>query len=177
MSNRNKAVQELEQDGTENLTATPEQFSSEPEDNGPDLDSMSRAELTEELDKMRRMIREIADKGQLQRYDENNRANEPMQKKVSLSVYNGKAIVSWTKLLVNMVTKIQGVPHTFVHTTEVTYSDGSKEKLDYVTLHRDKEMKPALVLEELENKKTGVVTFTVKTDDYGTFEINSNFVN
>lgn len=162
-----------------NLTSTPDEYPDpvEPKIPTASLDEMSKAELIDKISSLERLIRAVADKGQLQRYDANLTEGEERDKECSISVYNGKPIISWTKLIVNQVHKIQNVPHTFTHTTQVTYLDKTSEMLDYTILYRDKEMIKAFIVGEFEDKKNKKTILTVKTEKYGSFDIDSTFIN
>jgi len=131
--------------------------------------------LRKQIADLTAMVRSVADKGRLESFD--SKTPTEVGKVVSVSLYNDKAVIAWGKMVSNVVHKVQNSPHSYLQTTELTFLDGSKEVVDYQVWQRDRLSVKAIVESEHTKPRSSEVVFTVSTKDYGTFDIDSKFIN
>lgn len=132
-------------------------------------------EMKKTIEDLNRKVDAVSDKGRLNQFEERNK--EGLGKICSISTYKGKVVQSWSDLVTNTVQLHHNNMHTYDQTTILSYLDGSTEKVDYQIWQRDKVMIKAIVENEVTEKKTGLTTFSVSTEKYGKFDIDSRFIN
>lgn len=140
------------------------------------IDKIKLESLLNRLDR----LEASASKAALQHFDEKNKAD--IGKTIRIRTYNGK-IVTDEKLIKNIVEKSPSGVWREEQELEITFDDGTKEKVPFVFYARGyKHIKATCIgemkntnEEEIENK--GEFVLKVRFDDGKTMEIGSKFVN
>lgn len=136
-------------------------------------EKVSVEELQKQIADLKKMVEATADRNKLEDFQE--KSKDKNAKTVNVSLYNGKIVLAWSKLLTNTVKKVNGTWKED-QTTELTYQDDTKEVVNYNTWQNMKQMVPALV-ENTVTSSTGQISYNVSTESYGNFSINQTFIN
>jgi len=147
---------------------------------------VSQKDLKELLDSNKQLqedikrLNAVADVGRLDRYDK--LTEEDKGKVIRLRSIDGKIIISWSSMVVNIVEQVDKYWREDQQ-VEVTYEDGEKQIMPYVQFSRryvsiDAKVKSEKKLTDpKEIEKNGEVVFELVTDDGKEYEIGSLFVN
>lgn len=115
-----------------------------------------------------------ADKSRVARYDENNN-KEKKEKKVGLSKYNDKIVVSWSDMKVNICEKTGSNGSYYEKlVTEITYEDDTKEEVDWLQWQRHRTRIYGVVTSETKNKDGDIWTIEIEGRE---LTINRKFLN
>jgi hypothetical protein len=128
----------------------------------------------DELEKDRDVLKEVADKGRLDRV-ENLRKQGKLIKTVRVSVLKGKKIIAWSTVSNTVDYDVRGVPHED-QIVELIFEDKTKEKLRLVSKARTVTYITGEVTKESRDQD-GRVSYTVLFDDGSTLDIAETFVN
>lgn len=144
------------------------------------LDAAKDLEEKSEINALKKQIADLAlklesvgDKSRLNQFNEKQRPG--MERIWGLSTYKGKLVIKWSALITNTVQLHHNNMHTFDQTTELTYYDGTKEKVDYQIWQRDKVMIKSI--ERGFSVVDGKKTFKLSTEKFGEVDIEDTFVN
>ena len=140
------------------------------------LDNVSS--LTNRIDGLQNEIEEVADKGRLDEFEKKTAGKNPKKKIVNLQCYKGKVIVAWSNMITNDVTKNPDTKRIIEdQTTELTYEDGTKEKVEYQLWQSKRTVLKTVLESKKEDLDTGETVFTLVAQDGRKFEVNAKFVN
>lgn len=127
-----------------------------------------------ELEKDRDILKEVADKGRLDRV-ENLRKQGKLVKTVRVSTLKGKKIIAWSTVTNTVDYDVRGVPHED-QVIELVYEDKSTEQMRLVQKARNIIYITGEVTKESKDQD-GRLSYLVQFSDGGTLEIADTFIN
>lgn len=127
-----------------------------------------------ELEKDRDILKEVADKGRLDRV-ERLRSEGKLVKTVGITTLKGKKVVGWRTITNTLDYDVRGVAHED-QVVEVTYEDKSKEEMRLVQKARNAMLIYGEVIKESKDED-GRTSYVVRFEDGSTLEISETFIN
>lgn len=133
---------------------------------------IKQSQLDAIMEKIER-LEATASKQRLANFD--SKKEQENGKMIGLRMIDGKVIMSWGKMIRDIVEKSPAGVWKEDQQVEVTYEDGKKEKMSYVIFTRRYTLLPAEV--KSETKDDEGITFKVETAEGKKYDIRDKFVN
>jgi hypothetical protein len=134
--------------------------------------TIKKTELSEIMERLKR-VESAADKSHLAHFDEKNK--KPFSKTVRLRTIEGKVVLKWDDMVVNLVEKSPNGAWREDQVIRIYFEDDTSAEMDLVIFNRRFVHIKAEIVSET---KTGEDTvLKVKTEDGREYEINQKFIN